>query len=401
MPRPEMPVVLLSFLVVLFFLNIVSRLAVGPLLPVIEGEFGLRHGDAGSLYSFITLGLCGGLYMSGHVAGWLSHRTTIAVSGLTLGAALLAISCTPSLFWLRLELLLLGLGGGLYLACGIAILTEHTPEGAWGKALAIHELGPNLGYICAPLLTELLLRFVGWRGVLGAMGVPTLLLSTLFLLSGVGGSSRAHPPSVAAMARLAGDRTFWGAAFLFAVSIGVGLGLYTMMPLFLVSDAGMHRVSANVLTGMSRISGLFSVFVAGALADRIGRSRTVMLSLAAAGCCAILLGTLRGPWITPVLVVLQAASAASFYPAAFSLLSSTFPPGVRSVAVPMVLILASLFGGGGVPPLLGVLADGYSFSFAFGAAGVGTLASVLLLQHFPGRGIADGGGEKRHRSALR
>jgi MFS family permease len=400
-PRPAMPVVLLSFLVVLFFLNIVSRLAVGPLLPVIESEFGLRHGDAGSLYSFITFGLCGGLYLSGHVAGRLSYRATIAASGLTLGTALVAISCTLSLSWLRVELLLLGLGSGLYLPAGIALLTERTPESAWGKALAIHELGPNLGYMCAPLLTELLLGFVGWRSVLGAMGVPTLLLSALFLLSRVGGTSRAHPPSITVLARLAGDRTFWGAAFLFAVSIGVGLGLYTMMPLFLVNDIGMNRVSANLLTGMSRISGLFSVFVAGALADRIGRPRTIVLSLAAAGSCAVLLGLFRGPWITPLLVFLQAASAASFYPAGFSLLSSAFPPAVRNVAVSMVLIVASLLGGGGVPPLVGVLADGYSFSFAFGAAGVGTLAAVLLFQRIPGRGIAYGREEGRYRSARR
>jgi MFS family permease len=126
-----------------------------------------------------------------------------------------------------------------------------------------------------------------------------------------------------------------------------------------------------------------------------------MLSLAAAGCCAILLGTLRGPWITPLLVVLQAASAASFYPAGFSLLSSAFPPGVRNVAVSMVLILASLFGGGGVPPLIGVLADGHSFSFAFGAAGLGTLASLLILRRFPGRGMTHAAEEGGHRAAPR
>ena len=47
-PRRAFPVALLAFLVALFFLNIVSRLSVGPLLPVIEREFGLRHGGVGS-----------------------------------------------------------------------------------------------------------------------------------------------------------------------------------------------------------------------------------------------------------------------------------------------------------------------------------------------------------------
>ena len=397
----SMPVALLSFLVVLFFLNIVSRLAVGPLLPIVEREFGLRHGNAGSLYFFITLGYCVGLYMSGHVAAWLSHRATIAASGITLGTALLAVSWMPSLLWIRADLLLLGIGAGLYLPSGVAVLTESTREGSWGRALAIHELGPNLGYICAPLLTELLLRFFGWRGVLGAMGVPTILLGAAFLFSGLGGSSRAHPPRGATIARLAGDRTFWGVASLFSVSIGVGLGLYTMMPLFLVSDVGMDRLHANMLTGLSRISGLFSVFVAGALADRIGRTRTVMLSLATAGACAMLLGVLRGPWVTPPLIFLQAAFAASFYPAGFSLLSSAFPLPVRNVAVSMVLILASLVGAGGVPPLVGFLADSHSFSFAFGAAGLATLASLVMLGFFPSRGSTRGAEDGMRRPASR
>jgi MFS transporter, NNP family, nitrate/nitrite transporter len=381
----SLPAGLLSFLVVLFFLNLVSRLSVGPLLPVIESEFGFRHGSAGALYFFITLGYCVGLFLSSYVACWLSHRRTIALSGFTLGSALLAIPYAPSLPWIRADLWLLGIGSGLYLPSGVAVLTENTPERSWGKALAIHELGPNLGYICAPLLVEFLLGFFGWRGVLRAMGGPTVLVSGLFLLSGLGGSARAQMPGRAILARLAIDRTFWGMACLFSVSIGVGLGLYTMMPLFLVNAAGMTRGSANLATGLSRMSALGSVFLAGVLADRIGRSQTVRLALGAAGVCAVLLGVLRGPWCTPLLLFLQAAAAASFYPAGFSLLSSVFPLPVRHVAISMVMVFASFVGAGGVPPSVGYLADHFSFSFAFCAAGLATLASVFLLGFAPSR----------------
>ncbi len=387
----RIPVALLSFLVVLFFLNIVSRLTVGPLLPIIESEFDLRHGEAGSLYFFLSAGSCIGLYLSGYVAWRVGHRATIAASGLTLGTALLAIAGTPSLAWIRAELLLVGAGAGLYLPSGVALLTGRTRETAWGRVMAIHELGPNLGYIGAPLLAELLLRFFSWRGVLGAIGLPAMLLSVAFLLSGLGRSGRAHRPSWITIVQIAHDRTFWSAASLFAVSIGVGLGLYTMMPLFLVGSAGMDRVSANMLTGLSRISGLFSVFIAGALADRIGQRRTVLLALAGSGGAALLLGAVRAPWITPPLVFLQAACAASFYPPGFSLLSSVFPPSIRNVAVSMVLVLATLVGAGGAPPLVGVLADHVSFSFAFGAAGAVTLASLALLAFVPSRSAARAG----------
>ena len=252
----SIPVALLAFLGVLFFLNIVSRLVLGPLLPVIEREFGIRHSGAGSMYFFLAVGSCVGLYLSGHIAWRLSHRATIAVSGMTLGGALLAIAFTPSLFGIRAELLLLGIGAGLYLPSGVAVLTENTHEGSWGRVLAIHELGPNLGYICAPLIAELLLGFFTWQGVLGSMGVPAILLSGAFLLSGLGGTAPAHRPGRATIALLARDRSFWGVASLFAVSIGLGLGIYSMMPLFLVNDVGMDRVHANLITGLSRISGL-------------------------------------------------------------------------------------------------------------------------------------------------
>ena len=376
--RP-VPAALLSLLATLFFLNVVSRLVLGPLLPIVEQEFGLRHGDAGSLYFFVSLGYCAGLYASGYVAWWIGHRATIAVSSITLGVALLVASWTLSLSGMRVGLILLGIGGGFYLPSGIAALTENTPEASWGKALAIHELGPNLAYVCAPLLTEVLLQFLTWRGVLGALGVQAALLGIAFLFTGLGKSSRGQLPSPATMARLARDRALWGIAGLFAVSIGVGLGVYTMLPLFLVYQVGLDRLAANLITGLTRLSGLISVFISGALADRIGRSRAVALCLAGAGVCTVLLGLFRGPWITPAVILLQAASAAAFYPAAFAMLSVVFPLPLRSVAVSMIMILGILFGAGSVPAVVGFLADGHSFAFAFGAVGLGTLASLVLL----------------------
>jgi NNP family nitrate/nitrite transporter-like MFS transporter len=215
------------------------------------------------------------------------------------------------------------------------------------------------------------------------MGVPAILLSGAFLLSGLGETAPAQRPGSATLAILVRDRSFWGVASLFALSIGLGLGIYSMMPLFLVNDLGMDRAHANLITGLSRVSGLFSVFVAGALADRVGRPRAAVLSLAAAGTCAVLLAVVQGPWVTPILAFFQAASAASFYPAGFSLLSAVFPLPVRNLAVSMVLILATLFGAGGVPPLIGFLADTVSFSFAFGVAGAATLAFIVLFRCFP------------------
>jgi NNP family nitrate/nitrite transporter-like MFS transporter len=319
------------------------------------------------------------------VAWRLSHRVTIAASSLTLGTALLAVSWTASLAGIRVGLVLLGVGSGLYLPSAIAALTENTREASWGKALAIHELGPNLGYIGTPLLTEFLLGFFSWRGVLGAIGALAILLGVVFLLSRLGETPRAQPPSLAIMASLIQDRALWGMAGLFLISVGVGLGLYTMMPLFLIHAVGLDRFSANMITGLTRTSALLSVFISGVLADRLGRSRAVAASLAAAGACALMVALVRGPWISPLLIFLQAGCVASFYPAGYAMLSAVFPAPFRNIAVSMVMIIGVLVGAGAVPPAVGFLADRYSFSVAFGATGLVTLVSLLLLGCFPSR----------------
>ncbi len=389
-PVRPIPVVLLAFLTGMFFVNIVSRLILAPLLPIVEQEFSFRHGVAGSLFFFMTVGYCSGLYLSGYVAWQLSHRVTIAASSLTLGTALLAVSWTPSLAGIRVGLVLLGVGSGLYLPSAIAALTENTREASWGKALAIHELGPNLGYIGTPLLTELLLGSFSWRGVLGAVGVLAILLGAVFLLSRLGETSRAQPPSLDIVASLIQDRALWGMAGLFLVSVGVGLGLYTMMPLFLINAVGMDRFSANMITGLTRVSALPSVFISGVLADRLGRLRAVAASLAAAGACALMVALVRGPWISPLLIFLQAGCVASFYPAGYAMLSTVFPAPFRNIAVSVVMSISVLVGGGAVPPAIGFLADRYSFSLAFGVAGLATLASLLLLGCFPARTVSPG-----------
>jgi MFS family permease len=57
----------------------------------------------------------------------------------------------------------------------------------------------------------------------------------------------------------------------------------------------------------------------------------------------------------------------------------------RNVAVSLIMILGVLVGAGGVPPLIGFLADSFSFPLAFGMAGPTTSASPLLLGLFPSR----------------
>jgi len=391
LPVPLSPVV---FLVVIFYLNLTSRVILSPLLPILEHDLGLGHGEAGSLFFLLQIGYCAGLLASGFISYRWNHRHTILLSTTSLGLVLLAMSRSTSIVVIGAGLVLLGTAAGLYLPAGIATITSLVSREHWGKALAIHELAPNLGYATAPLLAEALLRVVSWRGILAILGVLAVLMGGCFPLLGRGGTHRPEPTRFKTMGQLARDPALWITAMLFSVSIGSGLGVYSMMPLFLVSEIGMERDVANTITGLSRLPGIVVIFFSGMIADRIGHRRALALILATTGLLTLLLGLVHGPVTTSLLVFPQAAAGACFFPAGFAMVSLIFPPGLRSLAVSMVTIVGALFGGGVVPPAIGYLAEVSSFSAGLCLMGLLTLAMLPLLRYGTSSRAVDGASER-------
>src|SRR5208337_5632189 len=132
---------------------------------------------------------------------------------------------------------------------GIATITELASKEHWGKAMAVHELGPNLGYITAPLIAEGLIKFLPWRGVLGAVGIWSILMGVIFFAFGRGGNQKGTPPNLEFMRKVVQSPSFWIMVAVFTTSIGASIGVYSLMPLFLVSGAGFDRGWANTLIG--------------------------------------------------------------------------------------------------------------------------------------------------------
>lgn len=387
LPFPIVPVL---FLTGIFYLNFTARVIFSPLLPLLERELALTHGEAGSLFLLIQLGYCAGLLGSGFVSWRLNHRRTILLSSLTPGVLLLILSRSTTLAGMRAGLLLFGAAAGLYLPSGIATLTAEVPREHWGKALAIHELAPNLGYISAPLLAEALLRLLPWRGVLTVPAALTILMGICFLVLGRGVGHRSELPSFATVIQIVRDPSVWVLASLFSVGVGSTLGVYSMMPLFLVNEIRMERELANTIVGLSRIPGIVVIFFSGLLVDRVGYRMALAVFLAITGTLTLLLGVVHGRVATAVLVFLQSTSAGWFFPAAFSMISTIFPPRFRNLAVSLVTVAGSLLGAGVIPSAIGYLAELSSFSAGFIALGALTLATLpLLLSGRASTGVGD------------
>lgn len=379
MPGSTLPFVPLSFLTAIFYLNFVARVILGPFLPVIEHDLGLGHGEAGALFLFIQIGYAAGLLGSGLVSWRFTHRYTIVTSAIVVGISLIGLSFAGSLGAMQFWLVLSGTGAGLYLPSGVATITDLVHDAQWGKALAFHELAPNLAFITAPLLAEVLLATISWRGVLAVVGSVALVLGASFVLSGHGGTRRGEPPRLQTVAGLLRGPSVWAMMFIFAAGVGSSLGVYSMLPLFLVSAVGMTLRTANGITGLSRVACVAVAFLSGWLTDRIGHRRALAIALATTGLLNLCLGVLPGPTLTPFFVFLQGAAAVMFFPPAFAAVSRLVPPQMRNLAVALTTAVGVFLGGGGVPALVGFLAEVSSFYVGFAVVGaLATLSPFLL-----------------------
>ena len=298
----------LLLLVGIFYLNFISRIALAPLLSIVEIDLGLGHGEAGSLFFYVASGYATGLLTSGYITARIVHRRMIVLSAGMVGLAMTAMSFSPSIGAIHAGLFFVGIFSGFYLPSGIAALTELFPRELWGRTMAIHELAPNVAFITVPLLAEGLLRFFSWRMALTFIGLSSLLVGVLFLILGRGGSGKGAPPSSHSMGSVIARPQFWTMAIFFMVAIGASLGLYTMLSLFLVNEIQFARGTANMLIGLSRISASFVLLLSGFLTDRLGAKKAMMVLLSATGLSILLLGLFKGPVATVVLLFLQAAA---------------------------------------------------------------------------------------------
>ena len=368
------PILLLSQI---FLLNFLGRVILAPLLPTIERDLGVGHGEAGSLFLLISLGYFISLLASGFIASRLMHYRTIILSATAVGLALVTISFSGSQGGLLLGLVLVGLSAGLYLPSGISTLTSLVAPSQWGKAIAVHELAPNLGFVLAPLISEALLRWFSWRGILGIMGVASIAAGMAFARFGKGGRFPGAAPSATSFQSILSKPAFWVIAILFGLGITGSLGVYAMLPLYLVAERGLDQYSANILVAVSRISGLGMAFLAGWATDRFGAKRIMATVLLLTGSMTALLGLAKGYWII-IIVFLQPMLAVCFFPAGFAALSCIGPPSSRNVAVSLAIPLAFFIGAGSIPTGIGIMGDLANFALGFAVVGGLIVAGFLL-----------------------
>ncbi len=374
------------FLTLIFLLNFLTRVIISPLLPWIESDLKITHGQAGSLFFMLSIGYFLALLGSGYVAHYLGHSKTITISAITLGLSILGLSFGYGLWWMRLGLLLVGMAAGIYLPSGIATITKVTSPKNWGKFIAIHELAPNISFLVAPVIASFFVPRISWYGVLAGLGIISILVGILFSTRVKTQDFRGEIPGFQSVGTIISKSTFWIMVFLFAMGITGTLGVYSMIPLYLVTEKAMTPEHANNLLALSRISTLGTAFLGGMASDRFGPKATIASVFIITGIITIFLG-LCPVRLVAIPVFLQPVLSVCFFPAGFAVLSSVGAENLRNLTVSLTIPAAFVVGGGAIPALIGVMGDAGYLGLGISLSGAliffgGFIA--LLLKPAPG-----------------
>ena len=365
------------FLAGLFFLNFAARIILSPLLPTIEKELAISHSQAGFFFFLSSGGYLVGLLSSGVLTSRSSHRLAISASLAGVGIALLTIAAATSLWLIECGLMALGFAAGFYLPSAIATITSLVDKRHWGKAIAIHELAPNLAFFATPFLAEIFLHWSSWRMGLGLLGVLSLVGSLSFGRLGRGGDFPGESPGSNAFAVLARTPAFWLMMVLFGVGVSSTIGVYAMLPLYLVSQRNFDQSTANTLVAFSRSHGPMLGLLGGWASDKLGAKGTIIISLIFTGITTLLLGTLSGRALGAAVLV-QPLVAVWFFPAAFAAIAMITPPSARNLAVAFSVPVGYIIGGGAIPTFIGIMGDAGSFATGFVVTGLLIAAGGLL-----------------------
>lgn len=367
----------LIFLAVIFFLNFLSRIIFSPLLPRVENELGFGHAVSGSFFFFISSGYFIALFFSGHVSSWLNHKWTIVLSTVATGLVLIVLGNCQSLDSLRLALFVLGLATGLYLPSGLASITGLIAPPFWGRGLAVHELGPNIGFVLAPLIAGVMVQFVSWRQGLQMTGAVIILMGVLFSYVGRGSQEKGQPPQIQMLKKFLFQPRFWMVVLLFSLAICSTIGVYAMLPLLLVAGQGLESETANRLLAVSRLCALLMPVPAGWFGDKFGNTSMMIGVLFGAGLLTIPLGLFSGSFLLAA-VILQPMIAVCFFPSGFAVLSGMGEKGDGAAVISLCIPLAFFLGGGVMPTMIGFVGDEIGLGAGFILAGCAMSAAAVI-----------------------
>ncbi|RRV21141.1 NarK/NasA family nitrate transporter [Pseudomonas sp. s199] len=179
--------------------------------------------------------------------------------------------------------LFLGMAGASF-AVALPLASQWYPPQHQGTAMGIAGAG-NSGTVLAALLAPMLAMMVGWNNVFGLALIPLTLTLIIFATTAKNSPNRPPVKSMTDYMKALGDRDSRWFMFFYSVTFGGFLGLASTLPGYFHDQYALDPVKAGYYTAACVFAGSLLRPLGGALADRIGGIRTLLMMFSIAAIC--------------------------------------------------------------------------------------------------------------------
>lgn len=262
-------------------------------MPAMQAEFGVDRADASLPYTLTMVGFALGNFFMGRVVDRFGVTTALIGSALLIAASTGLAAISPTVVLLSGLQFLIGFGSAASFGPLIADVSLWFLRRR-GIAVAITASGNYLSGAIWPVILAGILSGQGWRAVylvLACVTVAVVIPLALMLRRRVPVLARAHADGLSS-AR-AGQTGIPPQALMLLLGLaGVGCCVAMSMPqVHIVSyctDLGYGPAVGSQMLSLMLLGGVVSRLVSGALADRLGGVRTVLIG-SALQCLALFL----------------------------------------------------------------------------------------------------------------
>ena len=254
------------------------------LLPVWAGEFRLTFAQVGLLRTAYSGGMASFQVPAGILAERWGERGLLAAGTAVTAFGFLILGLSGGFASLLLFLLLAGLGSGVQHPLSSSIVSKAYENGPRRVALGTYNFSGDLGKVVVPAIVALASAVVGWRRAAPAYGAVGLLaaLGIFLVLRRLAAGARRDESARDADRGKGGwgirDRKgFQALSAVHVIDNTTRTAFLTFLPFLLIAK-GSTVQAVGLALALVFAGGAVGKFVCGALAERLGVIRTVVLT---------------------------------------------------------------------------------------------------------------------------
>jgi len=375
--------------------------AYSAVLPLVREAWGLSAREAGMIQGSFHLGYLVSLFVVGFLADHFGAKRAFLVTGVAGFLTPILFVVFVEDFWSALWLhALTGLTQGGYYTPVLAMVNDNVERQRRGRAMGFLIAASSAGYALALGTAGLVLTFAGWRSALWVLAVMPALAWAIAVVALRGTPNTVHPRPAghtvlasipAVLKNRNGMLSVWGYTF----HSWELLGLWAWLPAFLTASfvaggmspaqAAAAGISLGALTYVANIGGSI---LGGVMADRWGRTQTILLWSSASLALSFSIG-----WLIALPAGLLVALACLYNLAGIAdssvhstVIAESVPPHILGAAYAVRSVLG--FGTGVVSPVVfgwaldlagagEAPADAFAWGVAWSTLGLGGLLGPL------------------------